>query len=135
MIDEWYAYAMDLFYQSDSISDSPVKAKRALELQAVPVSPTLPSTATGANQLDDRLTMTPTISEATLDDPASVAPSSGSDRSGQEDPCMDEMVPFLYAYFSQPHSLLACELRSQKIELSCYDIVLKGAKNGYSVRG
>ena len=44
-----------------------------------------------------------------------------------------KMAPVLYMYFSQPHSLLSLERRSQKLELSCYDLVLKGAKPGYTM--
>ncbi len=42
--------------------------------------------------------------------------------------------PFLYAYFSQPHSLVSIHRDSQKVELSCFDIVLKGARPGYVVQ-
>ena len=45
------------------------------------------------------------------------------------------IVPFLYAYFSQPYSLVSCLPDSQKVELSCYDTVLKGTKPGHSVSG
>ena len=44
-----------------------------------------------------------------------------------------KMAPVLYMYFSQPHSLLSLERRAQKLELSCYDLVLKGAKPGYTM--
>ncbi len=45
------------------------------------------------------------------------------------------IVPFLYAQFSQPHSLVSCQSVSQKVELSCYDIVIKGSKPGYMTGG
>lgn len=46
-----------------------------------------------------------------------------------------KIVPFLYAHFSQPHTLLNCHASSQKAELSCYDIVLKGACPGHLICG
>ena len=45
------------------------------------------------------------------------------------------VVPFLYATFAQPHTMLKIEHAAQKLELSCYDIILKGAKPGHSFRG
>jgi len=41
--------------------------------------------------------------------------------------------PFMYAYFSQPHSLIACHQDSQKMVLSCFDVILKGCKDGYLI--
>jgi vacuolar protein sorting-associated protein 13B len=41
--------------------------------------------------------------------------------------------PFLYAYFSQPHSLISCSQETQKAELSCFDIILKGAREDYLI--
>ena len=45
------------------------------------------------------------------------------------------LVPFVFATFSQPHSLLSCHPHTQKLELSCYDIVLKGASIDHPVIG
>ena len=45
------------------------------------------------------------------------------------------VVPFLYATFAQPHTMVMMQGSSQKVELSCYDVVLKGAKEGYSFTG
>ena len=45
------------------------------------------------------------------------------------------LTPFLYATFSQPHSLLSCHTHTQKLELSCYDIVLKGAHVNHRITG
>ena len=45
------------------------------------------------------------------------------------------IVPYLYAHFSQPHTLLNCHPGAQRAELSCYDIILKGAKSGYAIMG
>ncbi|XP_074656098.1 intermembrane lipid transfer protein VPS13B-like [Tubulanus polymorphus] len=42
--------------------------------------------------------------------------------------------PFLYAYFSQPHSLFSLRPATQKVELSCYDVLVKGAKNGEIIK-
>ncbi|XP_021340497.1 vacuolar protein sorting-associated protein 13B-like isoform X1 [Mizuhopecten yessoensis] len=35
--------------------------------------------------------------------------------------------PFLYVYFSQPHTVLKCHHVEQTFEMSCYDILIKGA--------
>ena len=43
--------------------------------------------------------------------------------------------PYIYAYFSQPHSLMSVDQMQSKIELSCYDIVLKGTRFGYFFPG
>ena len=43
--------------------------------------------------------------------------------------------PYIYAYFSQPHSLMSVDQTQSKIELSCYDIVLKGTRFGYFFPG
>ena len=43
--------------------------------------------------------------------------------------------PYLYAYFSQPHSLMSMDRTQSKVELSCYDIVLKGTKLDYVFPG
>ena len=43
--------------------------------------------------------------------------------------------PYLYAYFSQPHSLMSMDQTQSKVELSCYDIVLKGTKLDYVFPG
>ena len=45
------------------------------------------------------------------------------------------IIPIMFAYFSQPHTIVSCEADSQKIELSCYDIVLKGPTKGHTVTG
>ena len=45
------------------------------------------------------------------------------------------VVPFLYVTFSQPYTMLKVERTSQKVELSCYDVILKGPKPGHSFRG
>ena len=34
--------------------------------------------------------------------------------------------PFLYFYLSQPHLILSCQTETQKFEMSCYDILVKG---------
>ncbi|XP_060068135.1 intermembrane lipid transfer protein VPS13B-like [Ylistrum balloti] len=34
--------------------------------------------------------------------------------------------PFLYLYFSQPHTVLKCQQEQQTFEMSCYDILIKG---------
>ena len=34
--------------------------------------------------------------------------------------------PFLYFYVSQPHMILSCQIETQKFEMSCYDILVKG---------
>ena len=43
--------------------------------------------------------------------------------------------PYIYAYFSQPHSLMSMGETQSKVELSCYDIVLKGTRLGYFFPG
>ncbi len=51
---------------------------------------------------------------------------------------MDDAVtltPFIFATFAQPHSLLSCHQGAQKLELSCYDVVLKGACADSCVKG
>lgn len=44
-------------------------------------------------------------------------------------------VPFLFATFSQPHTMLKVTREQQKMELSCYDIILRGAKAGHEFSG
>ncbi|XP_033726572.1 vacuolar protein sorting-associated protein 13B-like isoform X2 [Pecten maximus] len=34
--------------------------------------------------------------------------------------------PFLYLYFSQPHTVLKCQPEEQTFEMSCYDVLIKG---------
>ena len=34
--------------------------------------------------------------------------------------------PFVYFYLSQPHLILSCRSETQKFEMSCYDILVKG---------
>lgn len=34
--------------------------------------------------------------------------------------------PFLYLYFSQPHTILKCQPEQQTFEMSCYDVLIKG---------
>ena len=47
-----------------------------------------------------------------------------------------KVEPLFYISFSQPHSMLVCRgSQDQKIELSCYDINLNGAKPDYSYTG
>ena len=40
--------------------------------------------------------------------------------------------PFLYASFSQPHTMFKFCQATQKIELSCYDIILKGTRGEHT---
>ncbi|CAH1773157.1 unnamed protein product [Owenia fusiformis] len=42
-----------------------------------------------------------------------------------------ETVPYMYAYFSQPHSVISCQTNCQKVELSCYDITIRGPDAGH----
>ena len=50
------------------------------------------------------------------------------------DMCTTKLWPFLYVYFSQPHTLISCIPKTnQKLELSCFDMVLKGAKPGVCI--
>ena len=34
--------------------------------------------------------------------------------------------PFVYFYLSQPHLIVSCQSETQKFEMSCYDILMKG---------
>ncbi|XP_023930773.1 vacuolar protein sorting-associated protein 13B-like [Lingula anatina] len=52
-------------------------------------------------------------------------------QAGQSDEGVIDTVPYFYAYFSQPHSVASCHPDRQKLEMSCYDVTLKGAKSGY----
>ncbi|KAK3589215.1 hypothetical protein CHS0354_020076 [Potamilus streckersoni] len=36
------------------------------------------------------------------------------------------LVPYLYIYLSQPYTLLSCQRTSQKFEICCYDMLVKG---------
>ncbi|XP_048244061.1 vacuolar protein sorting-associated protein 13B-like isoform X2 [Haliotis rufescens] len=36
------------------------------------------------------------------------------------------LKPFLYLYFAQPHTIISCLTSSQRFEMSCYDIIVKG---------
>ncbi|XP_061177950.1 intermembrane lipid transfer protein VPS13B-like [Saccostrea echinata] len=42
------------------------------------------------------------------------------------DSCHDPVIPFLHLYLWQPHTVLSCHHDTQKFEISCYDISLKG---------
>ncbi|KAK6186959.1 hypothetical protein SNE40_006214 [Patella caerulea] len=37
--------------------------------------------------------------------------------------------PFLYVYIAQPYTVLACSSSSQKFEMSCYDIIIRGSES------
>lgn len=43
--------------------------------------------------------------------------------------------PFLYLYFSQPHTVLKCHHAEQTFEMSCYDILMKGPATNYIESG
>ena len=45
------------------------------------------------------------------------------------------VVPYFYAYFAQPHTVLTLQKSHQKLELSCYDVIIKGAKIGHTITG
>ncbi|KAK7463278.1 hypothetical protein BaRGS_00038145, partial [Batillaria attramentaria] len=37
--------------------------------------------------------------------------------------------PFMYVYIAQPHTVISCWPDKDKVELSCYDVLVKGAKS------
>ena len=41
-----------------------------------------------------------------------------------------QILPYLHIYFSQPHTVLSCQREGQKFEMSCYDVLVKGAGKG-----
>ena len=43
--------------------------------------------------------------------------------------------PFLYFYVSQPHLIVSCQQDTQKFEMSCYDILVKGPGETSIVQG
>ena len=43
--------------------------------------------------------------------------------------------PFAYVYIAQPHTVLSTWPQSDRLELSCYDILLKGVKENYLFPG
>lgn len=45
------------------------------------------------------------------------------------------IVPFLYVYISQPHTVISCRSTSQKFVMSCYDVLLKGPPDKYVIPG
>jgi len=62
--------------------------------------------------------------------PASIATAEDSNSSAASNCEMDgvpgTLDPLLHVSFSQPHSFIVCETRNQKIELSCYDMSVRG---------
>lgn len=42
------------------------------------------------------------------------------------DSCREPVMPFLHLYLWQPHTVLSCRPDTQKFEISCYDVSLKG---------
>jgi len=52
--------------------------------------------------------------------------SSASHSNGDMDSISCTVEPLLHVSFAQPHSFIVCETMNQKIELSCYDISVKG---------
>lgn len=45
------------------------------------------------------------------------------------------IVPFLYVYISQPHTVISCHTSGQKFVMSCYDVLLKGPPDKYVIPG
>lgn len=47
----------------------------------------------------------------------------------------EQLLPFLYILFSQPHTYILCKPSRQKIEASCYDVVVRGGKGRIELSG
>ena len=45
------------------------------------------------------------------------------------------IVPYLYLYFSQPHTVVTVQPETQKFEMSYYDVMVKGPPSGYTLPG
>ena len=44
-------------------------------------------------------------------------------------------MPFLYVYITQPHTIVSCHADSQRFEMSCYDIIVKGLNETLNIPG
>jgi hypothetical protein len=75
----------------------------------------------------------PTLSESNLPNMMYVG-SRSSTSSHSDSDCIYQTVPFLFANFSQPHSLVNIKPDAQKVELSCYDFTLKGPKMNHVIQ-
>ncbi|XP_064651739.1 intermembrane lipid transfer protein VPS13B-like isoform X2 [Lineus longissimus] len=70
----------------------------------------------------------PTLMEAHLPNMRYAGNQSESEHSCDDSDYVYQTIPFLFANFSQPHSLVNIKPNAQKVELSCYDFTLKGPK-------
>ncbi|XP_070535266.1 intermembrane lipid transfer protein VPS13B-like [Ptychodera flava] len=51
--------------------------------------------------------------------------------SSSGDDCGQVLNPFLYTVFMQPHTIVSMETQQQRVEMSCYDITVKGRSANY----
>lgn len=43
--------------------------------------------------------------------------------------------PLLYVVVSQPHAFLSCQPLKQKLDISCFNFILRSVPKGFSVKG
>lgn len=62
------------------------------------------------------------------------ASDTGSDKVSSSDlNQITHIVPYLYLYFSQPHTVVTVQPEVQKFEMSYYDVMVKGPPSGYTL--
>ncbi|XP_050696701.1 intermembrane lipid transfer protein VPS13B-like isoform X2 [Eriocheir sinensis] len=53
---------------------------------------------------------------------------------GGVNPSQPRILPLLYVVVSQPHAFLSCQPFKQKLDVSCFNFILRSVLNGFSVK-